>query len=179
MISATSDPVGDPHDTMWWDPRIARLATGELVQFMYAFRHRSRTEGPVHVAWSRDEGRTWTPPASTGLPGQVAYPVPLADGRLVILQQRRGDEDTIVAHASADGGRTFDSASETVVYRHEGTSAPGADGSLSAFDYLMSMDRFTFGHPCGVATGDDEVLAVWYAGGGTRTAIRSARLRIQ
>ena len=179
VISAASDPDGDPHDTMWWDPRIARLASGELVQFMYAFRHRSRTEGPVHVAWSPDDGRTWTAPASTGLPGQASYPVPLEDGRLVLLQQRRGDEDAIVALVSDDGGRTFDPESGTVVYHHEATSAPGADGSLSAFDYLMSMDRFTFGHPCGVATGPDEVLAVWYAGGVTRTAIRSASLRVR
>jgi hypothetical protein len=163
---------------MWWDPRIARLASGELVQFTYAFRHRTGTEGPVHVAWSHDDGRTWTPPASTGLPGQATYPVPLPDGRLVVLQQRRGDEQAVVALGSRDGGRTFDAASGTVVYRHEGTSAPGADGGLSPFDYLMSMDRFTFGHPCGVATGPDEVLAIWYAGGATRTAIHSARLRI-
>ena len=67
---------------------------------------------------------------------------------------------------------------ETVVYRHEPISAPGADGGLSAFDYLMSMDRFTFGHPCGAAIGPDEVLAIWYAGDATRTAIHSARLRI-
>ena len=178
VISAASDPEGDPQDTMWWDPRIARLASGELVQFTSAFHHRTRTEGPVHVAWSRDDGRTWTPPISTGLPGQAAYPVPLEDGRLVVLAQRRDDEHTIVARASRDGGRSFDAASATVVYRHEAMSARGADGSLSAVDYLMSMDQFTFGHPCGVATGPDEVLAIWYAGGATRTAIRSAGLRI-
>ncbi len=38
--------------------------------------------------------------------------------------------------------------------------------------------RFIFGHPCGVATGPDEILAIWYAGGATRTAIHSARLHI-
>ncbi len=178
VISAASDPDEDPHDTMWWDPRIARLASGELVQFTYAFRHRTRTEGPVHALWSQDEGRTWTAPTSTGLTGQASYPIPLDDGRLIVLQQRRGDEQTIVAQVSADGGRTFDMAAETVVYRHEPISAPGADGGLSAFDYLMSMDRFTFGHPCGAAIGPDEVLAIWYAGDATRTAIHSARLRI-
>ena len=94
------------------------------------------------------------------------------------MQQRRGAAQAIVAHVSDDGGRTFDPASETVVYRHDIQSAPGADGSLSTFDYLMSMDRFTFGHPSGVATGPDEVLAVWYAGGVTRTAIHAAHLRI-
>jgi hypothetical protein len=178
LISAASDPDGDPYDTKWWDPRIARLATGELVQFTYAFRHRTRTEGPIHALWSVDDGRTWTAPTTTGLPGQAGYPVPLEDGRLVLLQQRRGDEQAVVAHLSADGGRTFEPAAETVVYRHATPSAHGADGALSAFDYLMSMDWFTFGHPCGVSTGPDEVLAIWYAGDATRTAIHSARLRI-
>jgi len=79
---------------------------------------------------------------------------------------------------SADGGRTFETAAETIVYRHVTPSAHGADGALSAFDYLMSMDLFTFGHPCGVSTGPDEVLAIWYAGDPTRSAIHSARLRI-
>ena len=178
VISAASDAQHDPHDTMWWDPRIARLPNGKLVQFVYAFRHATGTEGPVHVLHSRDDGRTWSTPASTGIAGQATYPVALDDGRLVAITQRRGHEQSIVANVSGDGGRSFDVAAQTVVYRHEATSAAGADGALSPFDYLMSMDRFTFGHPCGVAIGPDEVLAVWYAGGRERTEIRCAQLRI-
>jgi hypothetical protein len=178
VISAASDHEGDPDDRMCWDPRIARLPSGELVQFYYAFLHRSGTEGPVHGAWSSDDGRTWTPPTSTGLTGQATYPIPLEDGRLVAFQQRRGEQQAMVAHVSDDGGRTFEAGSETVVYEHETASAAGADGSLTPFEYVMSMDRFTFGHPCGVPVGSDEVLAVWYAGGPLRTAIHAARLRI-
>lgn len=178
VIAAASDPDGDPHDTMWWDPRIARLASGQLVQCYYAFRHATRTEGPVHIAWSPDDGATWSAPASTGLRGQATYPLPLPDGRLVVFQQRRAETHAMVAVVSDDGGRTFDRASESVVYAHVDASAPGADGSLSAFDYLMSMDRFTFGHPCGVVTGANEALVFWYAGGATRTTIRSAWLRV-
>ena len=178
VISAASDPIGDPHDTMWWDPRIARLPSGELVQCYYAFRHSTRTEGPVHIAWSPDEGVTWSAPISTGLPGQATYPLPLADGRLLVFQQRRAETQAMVAAISDDGGRTFERSSELVVYTHAVETAPGADGTLSAFDYLMSMDRFTFGHPCGDVTGPNEALVFWYAGGATRTSIRSARLRI-
>jgi hypothetical protein len=178
VIAAVSDPDGDPHDTMWWDPRIARLASGELVQCYYAFRHATRTEGPVHIAWSRDDGSTWSAPTSTGLPGQATYPLPLPDGRLAVFGQRRGETQAMVAAVSDDAGRTFERGSETVVYTHAAVSAPGADGSLSAFDYLMSMDRFTFGHPCGVVTGPNEALVFWYAGDATRTTIRSARLRV-
>jgi hypothetical protein len=158
---------------------MCRLPDGELVQFTYAFRHRTRTEAPVHALWSRDGGRTWTPPTSTGLTGQATYPVALPDGRLVAITQRRDDVQGVEAHVSRDGGHTFEHGASAVVYRHDATSAPGADGSQSAHGYLMSMDRFTFGHPCGVATGPDEVLVVWYAGDRTRTAIHSARLRIQ
>jgi hypothetical protein len=82
------------------------------------------------------------------------------------------------AYYSPDGGRTFDPSSESVVYEHGQTSAGAADGSLGSFDYLISMDRFTFGHPCGVPLGPDRALVVWYAGGLTRTAIHAAELRV-
>lgn len=181
VISAASDHACDPHDTMWWDPRIARLADGTLVQFYYAFRHRTGGEGPVHAAWSTDDGRTWTAPTPTTLDGQATYPIALpGDGgrRLIAFRQRRTGAGTMLATYSADGGSTFDGGSETVVYEHGQTSAGAADGSLSSFDYLISMDRFTFGHPCGVPLGPDRALVVWYAGGLTRTAIHAAEVRL-
>ncbi len=180
VISAASDFEGDPFDTMWWDPRIARLGDGTLVQFYYAYRHRTSGEGPVHAAWSTDDGRTWTPPTATTLDGQATYPIALeGDGRqLITFRQRRAGTGTMLAAYSADGGVTFDAADQVTVYEHTQTSAGAADGSLGSFDYLISMDRFTFGHPCGVALGPDRALLVWYAGGLTRTAIHAAELRL-
>ena len=178
VISAASDIEGDPHDTMWWDPRIARLQDGTLVQCYYAFRHRTSGEGPVHAAWSTDDGRTWTPPTPTTLSGQATYPIALPGGGLIAFQQRRTGPGTMLAWYSGDGGHTFSPESETVVYEHGQDSAGAADGSLGSFDYLMSMDRFTFGHPCGVPLGPDRALVVWYAGGFTRTAIHAAELRL-
>ncbi|MBM4408147.1 MAG: exo-alpha-sialidase [Chloroflexi bacterium] len=181
VISAASDHEGDPHDTMWWDPRIARLGDGTLVQFYYAFRHRDGGEGPAHAGWSTDDGWTWTPPTPTSLEGQATYPIALPGHgrRLVAFQQRRTDPGVMLLHYSEDGGRTFDPSVSTVIYSHAATSAPAADGSLSSFDYLISMDRFTFGHPCGVALGPDRVLLVWYAGGLTRTAVHAATVRLE
>lgn len=181
VISAASDFEGDPHDTMWWDPRITRLGDGRLVQFYYAFRHRTGGEGLVHVAWSNDDGRTWTPPVPTSLFGQATCPIALPGspgGGLIAFQQRRTEPQVMVAQYSPDGGRTFDPAFETVIYRHEAPSASAAVGELGAFDYLMSMDRFTFGHPCGVALDAERALFVWYAGGVTRTAIHWAEVRL-
>ena len=75
-------------------------------------------EGPVHIAWSPDDGATWTAPSSTGLPGQATYPLPLSDGRLLVFQQRRAETQTMIAVVSEDGGRTFDRATELVLYEH-------------------------------------------------------------
>ena len=36
VISAV---MSRPHGTMWWDPRIAQLADGRLVQLYYAYEH--------------------------------------------------------------------------------------------------------------------------------------------
>jgi hypothetical protein len=175
--AAASDKEGDPDDTMWWDPRIARLNDGRLVQFYYAYRHRTGVEGATHVAWSNDEGRSWTPPAPTSLYGQAAYPIPLKRGGLVVFQQRRTEPQTMVACFSSDG-KTFHARDETVVYQHLDASAPSADGSLDPVSYLGSMDRFTFGHPTGVELEPDRILVAWYAGGLVRTAVKGATLRL-
>ena len=79
---------------------------------------------------------------------------------------------------STDGGRTFNAGMEQIVYRHEVPSAQAPDGSTSAHAYLMSMARFTFGHPCGVALGPDRALLAWYGGSIERTAIHSAVVRL-
>ena len=179
VISAASDPDGDPHDTMWWDPRIARLASGELVQCYYAFRHATRTEGPVHIAWSPDDGATWSAPASTGLPGPGDLsPAPPRRPAARLPATPRRDRRRWSRSSRTTAAEPSTVPPSCTVYEHVAESAPGADGSLSAFDYLISMDRFTFGHPCGVVTGPNEALVFWYAGGPTRTSIRSARLRI-
>jgi hypothetical protein len=176
-VAAATDYEHDPDNTMWWDPRIALLGDGRLVQFYHAYHHASGTEGPLHVGWSTDTGRSWTPPTPTRLRGQVGYPVALARGGVVVVQQRRFEPQTLVAVFSADGGGTFEDE-EAVVYRHLAESAPAADGSLDPGAYLRSMDRFTFGHPTAVEVSRDEVLACWYAGGLTRTSILVARLRV-
>jgi hypothetical protein len=180
-LAGETDPDADPHGTMWFDPRIARFPDGRLAMWFYAFRHATTTDGPNHVSWSADDGRTWSRPAPTSLWGQATYPIVLAQpgGELVIFQQRRTEPHVMVAACSADQGRTFDERSVTEVYRHELPSAGAADGRLDSQAYLMSMAKFTYGHPCGVALDADRAWVAWYAGSIERTQIRSAVLRIE
>jgi hypothetical protein len=174
VFSAVMSQAG----TMWWDPRTALLPDGTLITLYYAYEHDRGGESPVHIGWSTDGGRTWTPPAPTTLTGQATFPVVLPGGDLVAFGQRRDASQSMVTALSRDGGRSWD-PDELTVYRHELPSAPGARAGVAPIDYLTSMDRFTFGHPCGVALDDRHVLLVWYAGGSERTAIHGAIVRIR
>lgn len=173
-----SDPEGDPRHLMAWDPRMARLPGGRLVQLYYTFLNGTGGEGPVHAGWSDDGGRTWALPRPTGLIGQATFPIALSEGRLLGFCQRRDASQSMVAVLSTDGGQTFDTASELVVYEHDRPSAGGHRAGADAATYMNDMTYFTFGHPCGVPLGPDRALLVWYAGDETRTAIHGATIRL-
>lgn len=172
-----SDPEGDPRDLMCWDPRAAVLSDGTLVQLYYAFYDRGGGEGPVHVGWSTDGGRTWALPRPTGVRGQAMFPIALPDGGLIGFQQRRHQPQSMVAIYSPDGGRTFDPGSETTVYEHTLPSAGAFPEGADPARYMNDMIHYTFGHPTGVPLGDGRALVVWYAGDETRTALYGAILR--
>ena len=173
-----TDVEGDPQRLMAWDPRMARLPGGRIVSFYYAFLDGSGGEGPVHVGWSDDDGRTWRLPQPTSLEGQAACPIVLDGKRLIAFAQRRLGRPSMVATVSLDGGATFEPESEVVIYEHEGPSAPGHVDGADAAGYMNDMDGFTFGHPAGVPLGPDRALLVWYAGGRDRSTIEGATVRL-
>lgn len=173
-----SDAEGDPRELMCWDPRMALLPDGTLIQYYYAFLNRTGGEERVHVGWSRDGGRTWALPRPTSLEGQATFPIALTDELVIGLCQRRKGAQGIVAVVSADGGRSFVAGSETKVYEHIAASAPGFSPGKNPVEYMNEMIHFTFGHPTGVSIGKERALAVWYAGNEERTGIFGATVSL-
>jgi hypothetical protein len=169
----------DAQGVMWWDPRIEELSDGRLVQFYHAFHHPSATDRTVHVGWSEDGGITWTLPTSTGIEGQMSWPVALTDGRVLLCVQQRHDPKGLVLFLSEDGGRSFDPTSETTLYTHEGFSGGPADGHSTVSDYFADMDIYTFGHPAGIALDDSRVLFCYYAGMRGRSCLYSVTVSVQ
>ncbi len=104
--------------------------------------------GMMALMESCDDGYTWTEPALIGLgAAQIpAFPIPPADGRIILTYGNRQFPFGIQAIASRDEGRTWDTNNVTV--------PPSGEGSVKSFG--RPTDR--------VGTGRVDSVA-WRAGG--------------
>ena len=132
----------------------------------------------VHLAWGSPDGRRWTAPRGTGLPGQHCQPIPLGGGRLVAVYARRQDPPGIHAALSRDFGATWDAGSDVVVYDSTAGTELGASGARAIGDYWDDMVAWRFGHPRGVALPTGEIVVVYYAGDDLAKSVRWARLTV-
>jgi hypothetical protein len=163
----------------FWDQRIeSHPADGRLVNMFWTHAPGEGRDLDVHVAWGSPDGRTWTEPVSTGLPGQHCQPISLGGDRLVAVYSHRGDPPGIRAVLSEDFGRTWDRASEVTVWSSAAGGEPGTDRPRSQDEYWNDMGAWQFGHPRGARLPDGEVLVVFYGGSGVTRSARWARLRV-
>ncbi len=168
-----------PDDALYyWDQRIAtHPVDGRLVNMFWTHDVRVARDADVHIAWGAPDGRTWTIPTSTGLPGQHCQPISLGGDRLVAVYAHRNDPPGIRAVLSDDFGTTWDRAGEIVVWASAAGAEPGADAPRSQDEYWNDMGAWQFGHPRGALLDDGAVLVVFYGGTGSSRSARWARLR--
>jgi BNR repeat-like domain len=168
-----------PDDALYyWDQRLeVHPADGRLVNMFWTHDPLAGRDVDVHIAWGTPDGRTWTVPAGTGLPGQHCQPIALGGDRLLAVYSHRGDPPGIRAAVSEDFGRSWDRERELVVWASVAGREPGAGGARSQDAYWNDMGAWQFGHPRGAALGDGEVLLVFYGGTGIARSARWARVR--
>jgi hypothetical protein len=133
---------------------------------------------PVHISWGSPDGRRWSAPESTGLPGQHCQPIAVGGNRLVAVYARRREAPGIRAIVSRDFGRTWDKATETVLYASALGAEAGEAGPRREGDLWDDMVAWRFGHPRGVLLPDGSVLVVYYAGDDETKSARWARLAL-
>jgi hypothetical protein len=122
------------------EPALARLRDGELVCIMRT----GYTHDPMYVSHSRDSGRNWTKPVSTGLTGVDPRLLVLSNGLLACaygVKEYDGNRRERRLMFSRDGGRTW--FGDTVVFAGYGGSYPDAvelePGKLL---YVYDVDGF-------------------------------------
>lgn len=173
------DVHADPNRRVFcWDQRLTLLPDGSVFGLFWTFDRETNAYLNIHARRSVDHGRTWGALFDTGVPGQPARPVGLADGRVAMVYVDRTAAPRIKARISPDGGGTWPASSELLV--HERSERPRSQtwdkGSMQ--DAWAEMSAFSIGLPDAVALPGGDVLAVFYSGDHPdHTDIRWARIK--
>ena len=139
---------------LWWDQMNTRLPDGRVYVMLWTHRYGTKEDLTVHWIASEDEGRTWSQPKPTNLPGQVCCPIALPDGRVCAVYNHRGDPASVRV-ALSDDLSTFDRESELVIFD------AGAEATLGRTDhenFLAEHMLIGFGKPQGIFLANENAL---------------------
>lgn len=171
-VEIANDPTGQ---VMYWDAHVVPCSTDHWVAAFWTFDRQQGVDRTIHLAHSTDAGKTWTPPRDLQIVGQIAEPVPLSGGRLLLIYVDRFHTASIRARISLDQGKTF-AAEGLVIYEHAKQS-PSVIAPTETAAYLQDMSLWTFGRVQAVAHGDT-IWLVYYAGNNHSTDIYCSRLQV-
>jgi len=169
-------PCSDPSNRIfYWDQRPALMNDGRLLDLFWTYDTKDAVYLNMHAVESLDNGRTWSRPWDTGVPGQPAPAVSLNDGRIVMVYVSREKDVTIRARISEDKGLTWPDSTEKVIYETDLSQNTEKRGMEDAWAEMM---EFSVGLPDTALLPDGDVLVSHYAGPQTdRTSIHWIRLR--
>ncbi len=158
---------------LYWDHKMVSLGGNQMADFLWTYDTKLNQDIDVHMAMSRDGGITWPKnPSSTGIKGQVAFPVAIDGNSVMVVTVDRFKDKAIKGYMSHDLGLNWSDG--FVIYRHE--VSDNASSSLN--DILAEMQYWSFGLPSGVKINTEEVLVVWYCGSPEKTRIRWAAVKL-
>ena len=169
----TSDP---DNRIFYWDQRPAVLSDGRILNLFWTFDRREAVYRNIHARQSHDCGRTWSEIWDTGVPGQPAAAVPLADGTIGMVYVDREGAPRIKMRASRDGGHTWPEGSEIVL--EQPLLASQTQHKQSMQDAWSEMAAFSLGLPATAVVRNGDIVTVYYAGSSTdQTDIKWVRVR--
>lgn len=164
------DPAGR---ILYWDQMGCRLPDGRLYMMFWTHQYDTHTDILNHWAVSSDEGRTWSKPRPTNLPGQVCSPIALADGRVAAIYNHRIEPQGIRVAISEDLEH-FDRANEVVVFDAGAEALLGVPESDAFFAHHQKIG---FGKPAGHFAADGTIVTYFWCTSRGVTHTRWARLR--
>ena len=174
----------DPrHRVYYWDQRLcAGQAPGQFTALFWTHDRQAGRDLPVHLCHGSLDGNATAgnPIQPTSLPGQIAAPLELSDGRLLAFVVDRQWPATMTLWCSADRGQTWPSEHRLIVHRHDETASLSQGRTNIDFaQYWEDMGKWSFGHPALRRLGDGRLLLAWYAGDPERMSLHWARVRVE
>jgi len=169
------------HRLYYWDQRLcAGMNPGEFVGLFWTHDLENKRDLSVHVRKGSLLNNTFqdNPIAQTTIPGQIAAPLLLEDGRLLAFVVNRIQPANLTLWASSDGGATW--PERLVVYVHDEQAVLTQNGENVDFaQYWEDMGKWSFGHPAIRSLGGGKVLLAYYAGTPDRMSIHWARVCLE
>jgi hypothetical protein len=159
-----------------WHGRINRLRNDQLFTLFWTANTDTGEAMTHHHCTGSADGREWTVPAPTNIPGQTNWPVDLGNGQMaVIYTVRDTDPPGFFAAVSEDGGKKWDLDRQILVWDATGRDKIG----ISAPDhYPRSHDTISYGAPTATVLEDGDIFATFWCTEVAVTHIRYARLRV-
>ena len=173
----------DPQNEIYyWDQRLCPSPTpGDFVAMFWTHDRASQRDRTVHflqASCSAGESSA-SLPVETTIPGQIAAPLILEDGRILAFVVDRDRPGTMRLWQSSDNGLTWPAAECLVVHEHEEQAALSqglTDIDFGAF--WVDMGRWSFGHPAIRHSGAGRVMVSWYAGTPEWMSVHAAEISV-
>lgn len=170
------------HAVYYWDQRLcARHGAGEFSALFWTHDLAGRRDLNVHLLHGVIAGDRMIASSilATSIPGQIAAPLQLPDGRLLAFVVDRGQPGTMTLWCSTDDGQTWPTADRAVIYTHDERAAitQGRD-NVDFKQYWEDMGKWSFGHPALRLLAEDKLLLAWYAGSPDCMSLHWARVRV-
>jgi len=167
---------GAPQQKAHWHGRIISLLDGRLFTLLWTKDLQKDRFVDLHRTFSDSSVHEWSIPEPTGVIGQTSWPVDLGDGRMfAAYTTREATPPGIRGVLSEDGGRSWDSSHEIVLWDATGRETIG----VAAKDtYPISHDVIAFGRPQATRCHDGDVVVSFWCTEACLTVARWCRLRV-
>jgi len=164
------------------DARFAVMGDGRLLMLLWTFLQESERTVDVHCCWSHDNGRSWSAPVPTGIPGQIAAPVCLPNGDVLIAVNHRTAPEGIHLWLWPDGNPEealgpvlmWSACDKRLV------AEPVYENNTSCVEGVWdALPGFAFGTPDLLSLADGSVIMTYYAVIDGITHIRACRFLVE
>ncbi len=165
--------TGKGKRTFFWESKIVEFSDGRLMAVAWVYDDVLHQDRPNHYAISKDGGKTWAKPASTGLTGQTLTPFLLDDNRILSVYRRIDKPGLWVNLSHLEGDNWVNDSCEPLWGNQASGLTAGSENMSHNFNVLR------FGAPCVTMLSDGTIFTAFWCYEDCVSVIRWFKFNLQ